>query len=100
VSEVFEDATGINRCEVRVRSADGPYPAMVRIEEVELDGDLLAPDAKRLADILSRAAHVAEQSSRRSKPGERMNSYWTIGVGLLFGCMIVLFGVLLSEVVR
>jgi len=29
-----------------------------------------------------------------------MNSYWTIGVGLLFGCMIVLFGVLLSEVVR
>jgi hypothetical protein len=64
--EVFEDATGVNRCEVRVSRPEGHYPAMVMIEEAELDGNLLAPDARRLADILNRAAQVADRESSRT----------------------------------
>lgn len=40
-----------------------PYPAMVHLDEVDLDGGLLSDDAKALGELLIHAARAADAAT-------------------------------------
>lgn len=61
-SETFDDSTGLFVAEVEVTAPEGPWPAMVNLE-VLADGTLLPEDARALAEVLRRAADLADKAS-------------------------------------
>jgi hypothetical protein len=58
------DARGFQRCWIGVDPAAGLYPAMVSLDEVELDGSMLPGCARELAARLVAAADEAERGSQ------------------------------------
>ena len=60
---IWEDCTGSMQVSYSIAQGGGVWPSMISVDGTELNGTIIADDARALAEMLQRAADVCDKST-------------------------------------
>lgn len=66
---IWEDCTGSMQLSYSITKGGGVWPSMISVDGTELNGTIIADDARSLAEMLQRAADACDKSTDALRRG-------------------------------